>query len=65
MLFSGTLVASGSGLAVVCYTAGNTSMGKIQASLEEEEERKNAIGGKSWTNLRNSFQKIILGICND
>jgi len=62
MLFSGTLVASGSGLAVVCYTAGNTSMGKIQASLEEEEEVKTPLGEK-LDEFAELLSKIILGIC--
>jgi len=62
MLFSGTLVASGSGLAVVCYTAGNTSMGKIQASLEEEEDEKTPLGEK-LDEFAELLSKIILGIC--
>lgn len=62
MLFSGTLVASGSGLAVVCYTAGDTSMGKIQASLEEEEEEKTPLGEK-LDEFAELLSKIILGIC--
>lgn len=42
ILFSGTLVASGSAIGCVVFTGSNTSLGKIQQSLEEEDEQKNS-----------------------
>jgi len=62
MMFSGTLVASGSGLAVVCYTGEATSMGQIQSSLEEEDESKTPLGEK-LDEFAELLSKIILGIC--
>jgi P-type E1-E2 ATPase len=62
MLFSGTLVASGNGNAVVCQIGMATEMGKIQTSVEEAEDEDSPLKQK-LDEFGDQLAKLIGIIC--
>jgi Ca2+ transporting ATPase len=62
MVFSGTCITVGKALCCVCYTGSNTAIGKIHASISEEEDEKTPLKIQ-LDEFGDQLAKIISVIC--
>jgi len=63
MIFSGTLVATGSCVACVCLTGSRTSIGRIQEGLADADDDQKTPLGEKLDEFAELLSKIILVIC--